>query len=312
MPIEAGATYMVTRRCTQGKCFFPPTEYVSNIAAYALGIGQLYSGVELHAFCFNTNHWHGVLTDPRAMLPRFMEQTNGTIGRVLNWHFGRSEILFRRERFQRARLLDHATVLAQAIYTQSNPVKDQLVESMSEWPGLSSHGVSEDPSTWWSFVAGVEISAAQREYTITVRKPPRFFSKRMPDEVEIRLTVPALFEGEPKEYWESVARGCHEVAEEARDERQRNGHRVMGLKRILARDPETPLRSPRADRIPRFVVMGICGAMRDELKERIRRFRELYRIARKSFTSGDRLVEFPYGTYKMRVELGVACESAPP
>ncbi|RMH42670.1 MAG: hypothetical protein D6689_07445, partial [Deltaproteobacteria bacterium] len=67
-----GSTYLVTRRCTQRQFWLKPTKLTNQIVAYCVAYAATITGVELHALCVLSNHWHAVLTDPEGRLPEFM------------------------------------------------------------------------------------------------------------------------------------------------------------------------------------------------------------------------------------------------
>ena len=53
-----GATYLVTRRCTQRQFLLRPSAQTNAILLYCLARAAGLYGVEVHAYCFLSNHYH--------------------------------------------------------------------------------------------------------------------------------------------------------------------------------------------------------------------------------------------------------------
>ncbi len=82
--IVPGRTYLVTRRCTQRQFLLKPSARTNELAGYCLALAAQHTGVLLHAVCFLSNHWHGVVTDPLARLPEFLERFHRLFARAQN------------------------------------------------------------------------------------------------------------------------------------------------------------------------------------------------------------------------------------
>ncbi|MCK5797588.1 MAG: hypothetical protein KAI47_10415 [Deltaproteobacteria bacterium] len=52
-----------------------PSALTNQIVTYCLGIATGRYGIDVHAFCFMSTHYHLVATDPRGELPEFTPQT---------------------------------------------------------------------------------------------------------------------------------------------------------------------------------------------------------------------------------------------
>ena len=88
--ILPGTTYLLTRRCTQRQFLIRPSRVVNEIFLYCLARAAKRTGVEVHAFCVLSNHYHLVVTDPLALLPVFAHWLNVHMARALNAHLSRS------------------------------------------------------------------------------------------------------------------------------------------------------------------------------------------------------------------------------
>ena len=61
--ILPGTTYLVTRRCFQRQLLLKPSASTSAIFSYVLALAAARYGVQVHAYCVLSNHFHLVVTD---------------------------------------------------------------------------------------------------------------------------------------------------------------------------------------------------------------------------------------------------------
>jgi hypothetical protein len=290
--ILPGQIYMINRRCTQRQLLLRPDKKTTQVFVYALGEAAAKFGVELIAWYASGNHYHAVVYDPHGRLPLFLERFHKLCARALNARWKRWENFWASEQTCAVRLVDDAALLEKVVYTLANPVLDNLVDRVFEWPGASSLRYT---------------SAAPR--AIKVARPKIFFrgGGPMPDEVTLVATTPPRHRGDPAAWAELVHLGVRKKERIAREERLSKGTRVLGRRRILAGSPFDRPRSParRRDRRPHVA----CGCAERYLRElgALRRFRAAHAEARRRFADGERYVVFPAGTYLMRVAFGAAC-----
>jgi len=292
--ILPGATYLITRRCTQRQFLLRPCSRTNDILLYCLARAAALYGVELHAYCFLSNHYHLVLTDPRARLPEFMRYLNEHTARALNALHGRWEALWASGTYSAVRLATLDDVVEKVAYTLANPVAAGLVERGERWPGL------------WSHPRNVGRAAV-----IVGRPEGGFFRPNgpTPEYCELALVLPSAAET-LQGYVEAVqvALRHHEDAA-VRDARGRS-HRFLGRSGVLAQCPtDSPsVPEPRRDLNPRVAARDRWR--RIEALTRLRSFVDAYRTAREALLAGLANVLFPTGTYWLRVYQRVAC--APP
>src|SRR5512137_205449 len=86
-----GTTYLVTRRCSQRQFFLRPSQTTNDVFRYVLALAARRYGIEVHAYCVLSNHYHLVVTDPHARLPDFQRFLNAFVARAINAHRGRWE-----------------------------------------------------------------------------------------------------------------------------------------------------------------------------------------------------------------------------
>ena len=288
-----GATYLVTRRCAQRQFLLKPSPAVTAVVKFVLAVAAARYGIVLHAACVLSNHFHLVLSDPRAQLPLFEQFLDSLVARALNAFYGRWEHFWAPGSFSAVKLETPEDVLDKAVYTLANPVAAGLVSRGRDWPGVWS-----DPAR---IGRGSEV----------VERPEFFFKPdgSMPDSERLAFVAPAGFES---------AEAFRKALEEALAERERalvaerkaKGQGFLGVKKVLAQKhtDQPGSREPRRGLNPRV-------AARDKWKRiealgRLVGFLADYREALKKLRSGIRDVVFPAGTYQLRVSLGVACAGA--
>ena len=289
-----GATYLVTRRCSERRFFLRPGPEVDAIILYCLALAADRHGILLHAYVVLSNHYHCILTDPRGVLPLFEHDFDLLVARALNARYAHFEAFWASGTYSAVVLTDRDAVLEKIAYVLANPVSAGLVCRSDLWPGLISR-----PQ---------DIGAAPR----VVPRPPHFFrqegSNALPAQVTLALAVPPGFEDLPLEEVRAVvAARASEHEERARRERQ--GRPFLGRRAVLQqRVTDRP-----GDHEPHFGlnprVAGRDKWKRIEALARLRSFVAAYRRAWEQLKAGFRVAVFPAGTWKLRRELGVWCEA---
>ena len=89
--ILPGTCYLITRRCFQRSLLLRPDATTNQIFEFCLAYASGRFGVEIHAYCAMSNHYHLVLTDVEGRLPEFMHWMNVYIAKMLNARWGRTE-----------------------------------------------------------------------------------------------------------------------------------------------------------------------------------------------------------------------------
>ncbi len=280
---------MVTRRCTQRQFLLLPSKTINRIFQYCLAMAARDTGVSVHAACVLSNHYHIVVTDRRAELPRFVYILNKFVSKCVNAHRGRWENLFAGgSQASYVRLGDPDAVLEKTVYTITNPVKAGLVHQSALWPGVN---------LW-------------RPGKYKVRRPEIFFRDAGPAPKSITLELaPIPLQGSitPRETMERLGRAVAEREKALRANSRQQQKRFLGVARVLAQSPtDTPsTRAPRQRLGPR--VASRNKWRRVELLQRLKEFWLEYKAALVAWRAGDHQVVFPVGVYKMRIEFGVRC-----
>jgi putative transposase len=282
-----GTTYLVTRRCAQRRYLLRPSKLTSEIFAYLIALASRRYGVEVHAYCVMSNHYHLVVTDPEARLPAFQQFLDALVARAINALLGRWEHFWAPASFSAVTLGSPGDIVDKVAYVLANPVAARLVPVGRKWPGL------------WSAPAVIGTA-------LHVQRPLHFFSKQglLPESIDLMHAVPPGF---------ASAQVFRLAVEAALVEREaavaREGKVFLGVKRVLAQRPSAmpPPGEPRRELSPRVAAKDRWR--RIELLGKLRDFLGSYREAMAGWPEKRETVVFPAGTYLMRVVHGAVCAS---
>jgi putative transposase len=134
--IFKGATYLVTRRCTQRQFLLAPKRRTNQTFHYCLAYAARQTGVWVHAVIVMSNHYHLLVTDPKGVLPEFVACLNKLVAKCMNASYGRWENFWASQQASYVRLLDSEAIVDLMSYVLCNPVEAGLVKRGVEWPGL--------------------------------------------------------------------------------------------------------------------------------------------------------------------------------
>jgi REP element-mobilizing transposase RayT len=287
--ILEGATYLVTRRCSERRFFLRPSRKTTAIVTYVLAVVSERYDILIHGFCFLSNHVHIVLTDPHARLPDFHRDLDALIARAVNSSLGRWEAFWDRDSYSAVRLETPEAILEKITYVLANPVAAGLVRRGNEWPGLWS-----DPR-----LVGGEPAV--------VGRPKEFFRAegRLPAVARLQLHPPPGFDRAAfvTAVEEQLVRAENRAAAELAA-----AHRsFLGVARVLAQSPYARPASgePRRGLKPRVACKNKWK--RVEALLRLAEFGSAYRDALASWRTGVRDAVFPPGTWLMRVQHRAPC-----
>jgi REP-associated tyrosine transposase len=286
--VVPGATYLVTRRCSQRQYLLRPSELTNDVFLYLLAVAASRFEIVVHAYCVLSNHFHLVVTDPNARLPAFHQFLDALVARALNAALGRCESFWAPNSYSAVALASPADVLDKSAYVLANPVAAGLVRSARLWPGL------------WS--APEQIGGA----ALQIHRPKHFFDPKggLPEVVSLQLTVPAGFESVDP-FRDQL---CAAVADrESRAARDRGD--FVGVEEVLRRESTSRPSSVEPRRKLRPRVAARDPWKRIEALRRVVEFVRAYREAWARRREGDTDVVFPFGTYLLRVVHGVPCAS---
>jgi len=283
---------MLTRRTSQRQFLVRPSRAVNNAVAYCLALAQQRTNLSVHAVTVLSNHYHQIVTDPDARLPEFSAYFNGLVARCLNAHHGRWENFWASGAAPSyVRLETEDATVEKTAYALANPVEGGLVPYGSHWPGLRLF----------------------RPGRYRARRPKFFFQAAggatLPETVELVITAPPVG-AHAAAAVRRVEQATRERESEFRREFKRAGRRFLGARAVLQqRITDSPKsREPRRGLSPQVACRDKWR--RIERLQAIKIFEHEHRVARRAWQRGVRDVEFPVGTYAMRVLHAVRCAGA--
>ncbi len=284
-----GTTYLITRRCAQRQFLLRPSKTTNAIFLYVLAVAARRFGMNIHAYCVLSNHFHLVVTDPGARLPAFEQYLDSLVARAVNASLGRWEAFWAPSSYSAVALSSPADVVDKTAYVLANPVAAGLVRRGRDWPG---------PWSAPELVGGPSLTAP---------RPQTFFREHgsMPESVELTLTTPPGFDS-ASSFRERVAEALAE-AEGCAAASVGSGGRLVGAERVIAQEVRRRAvrREPRRTLNPRVAARDKWK--RIETLRRLRGFLERYRAAWRARRAGDFAALFPPGTYLLRIAHGAPC-----
>jgi hypothetical protein len=304
MPRDArpGVVWFATRRATRRHHLFSPDKQglVAAIYWFVTAIYALRCGIRVHMVQVMSTHIHEVLTDVHGNLSRFFELRNRALVNALKVILPWPEELLSKTPANWVECPDAATVLHAMAYTAANCVAAGLVRTPSKWPGAKT--LPEE--------VGRRVVRARRPNHYLRADNPQW-----PDEVELRIEMPALLEeayGSQDAARAALAAETAKLVKQAHEKNATTGRGYAGAKRVLAsshtRRANTP--EPYGSRNPTFAARG-NAELAARLAARRRAFRAAYHRAWTEWSQGNRNVVFPFGTYKMRVVFNARCHPPP-
>ena len=283
--IETSQTTLQNRRLLRADPEF--NRRVVGLLSRAL---ELYP-VRLHAVVVMGSHYHVLATheDPEVMAGfhcHFNTNLSKEVGRTYGWQGTvfpnryRSVELSGEPEIERERLK----------YLLSNGVKEGLVASPLDWPGVSSakalcsgrplRGVWVDRAAYWQ--------ARQRGESVS---PADFTNER----TVCLEPLPSMAHLSSEAYRAQVRELVEEVEAEGRALHRRRGTSPAGVAAILAQDPEFRPREVEKRPCPWFHVLD--PELRRALYVALSLVVAEYREAAERLAAGDRLVRFPLHTF---------------
>lgn len=293
--IVPGDIHLVTRRCARREYLLAPGELTNEIFDYCLAEAAKRFGVGLIAWCVMSNHYHAVVHDPKGNLPAFLEHLHKMVAKSLNARWGRWENFWSTEETCITRLVSDQDVFDAVVYVLANPLAANLVDRYSDWPGSSA----------FDYLGGKQT---------THRRPKFYFYEKgvMPKTATLSATLPGrITKREPRAAWTArLRKALVERERTLREVRIAQKRPLAGRKKVLrlAHTDAPTTTAPRRNRRP-AIKCGETARRKLEIKALVA-FRDRYKAARLRWVAGERRVEFPSGTYRLRA-FGVRCAPFP-
>jgi REP element-mobilizing transposase RayT len=283
---------MLTRRCTQRQFLLRPDRETNNAFIYCLAVAAQRHGMTIMSFVQMSNHLHDAIFDRHGTAPAFYEDFHRLLAKCVNALRGRWENFFASEQTSVVRCETQDALIEKLAYIATNPIKHGLVERVDDWPGASGYRALLD---------GTLIRAT---------RPRHFFADDgdMPEEVTLELVIPPEL-GDRETILAVVQARVEAIEAEKARERAATGKRVLGRYAILRqswRDSPTS-REPRRGLRPTIAARSLWARL--DAIQRKREFTVAYRAARCALLEGSP-IPFPFGTYRLRLLVGVAIAPA--
>jgi putative transposase len=286
-PIKPQATYLVTRRTERRHCLLRPDDILTRFILFALAVCAHRHTMQLHAFCAMSTHIHYVISDPEGRLPRFLELFHRLVALGVKIIRKWDGAVWDRSQTSVVELTTREAIIEKIAYTLANPVAAGLVESAGQWPGAKTSIADIGPGK------------------IHTERPDVYFNKKNPKwHASLLLHVvlpPSIPESEAQSFRDKIAEEVDRIESHAQGihaERE-----FLGVDEILKISPESRITShePKAQRNPTFAAGKNHQEASRKAVESLHQFRRAYHHALTQWRAGNRFVEFPAGTYAMRV-----------
>ena len=290
-----GGTHFVTRRTFEGIFRCVPLEEIKEILLFCMIHAANKFDIEIHGFCFMSNHYHLIVTDPHQNLSDFMRWMNQNSSRCINHYLGRRGPIWAPEPFSSQELHYDEDILDKLVYTICNPTQAQSVAHPSEWIGnisLPEH--------------------FRNDYEFQAQRPKSFKEEggTIPKTTSLKLTIPSIFESSEEfisELETKIKIRCEEIADELKLEEKS----FEGIENICLDPnyrPENPYIDSEID--PRIACKD--KERRKELLEGMIQFWKDHEESRQRVLKGVKDVRFPYGTNWWCRYGGMKCTKKPP
>ena len=282
-----------------------PDPEVTDVVLGVLGKGlQLYPDVGLVSYNYMSSHAH------MEMAPASIEHLSGfmcfvqtNISKEVGTRIRDWPGTFWHERFDHKPVLDEVAQIARLRYLLENSVKENLVESIEDWPGANCvHTLlTGEPNVGTWYDRSLEYEASRRK-----NKDALVIAQRG-EKVEVPLT--------PLPCWEHLcqeerAERVRELLDDIRDEhaakRAKSKTTVLGVEHVLNVDPfertgdGRPPRPKGEGRQKPLICHASTKKLRNLYREIFAALIESYVIASAAFRAGEYDVPFPEGTFRPR------------
>lgn len=298
-PVVPGARIKINKRCSERRLFLAPGEdpkLIRDLIGYCYGLALRDRSIKLHAAVVMSNHHHTDITDPLGELIGFKQDLHSHIAKAINALYGRSGPVWDTKACDVHRPPQEES-LDDLVYTLTNPVSAGLVKWGHQWPGFSTYG--------WHFGE-----------TRVFKRPGWYFDPNgaLPDEVEVRLEAPAVFDGilSDEQLFKTMMRLVRARERSKQEEMRRQRRRFSGTNKLArqswARKPT--IWEERFRRAPSVAAQD--DAAKYAQLTRNKAWEKLYAVARVAFVAGDPSVVFPYGSFWLPRFAGANVAKVPP
>jgi putative transposase len=235
-----------------------------------------------------STHEHLVLSDIEGNLPEFLCEYHRLTALVMKVYRKWEGPLWDHDKPSVVELQTPEAVAQAIAYLMANPTECWAVKNAADWPGLIS-----SPRDLW-------------KGTWTATKPTKYLdqeSDRWPARVTLRIQIPAILKRCFDDPLSVIKAEYQERLKSAHQNAQKEDKRFMALERIKKTSPYQRATSWEDLRAlnPTFAVGRGQHEARELAIKAVKAFRQAYRAALDLWRGGDRRVQFPAGTWWMKV-----------
>ncbi len=267
---EGGAMMEITTRTIQGRFLLRPSKDLNEIVLGIVGRAQRYHKVELFGISVLSNHYHMLAwAKDSDQIANFMEFVNSNlsaeVGRLVDW----PETMFP-ERYRGIIVSDERRAQEGRLrYLLKQGVKENLVETPEEWPGVNSVKVLCYGAELFGYWYDRTQEGAAR------RRGEKFEKRKYAKKEKVTLSPLPCWKGESEEKVRArVRRMTREIIEEAAADRRAKKTRVLGVKAIKSCEPHTRPKELKSSPAPDF--HAVDPDVRRDLRKEYRDFAEEY------------------------------------
>lgn len=298
-------SFLTTRSRNSELWFVNNKRLEESILGFAAKYSNRYS-VKLFALAIEGNHIQGPALFPKANRSEFMRDFNSSVARavpkfVKEYRGGR----FWARRYSAEFLPSAEDIEEYFFYTVLQPIKDGLVEKLSDYPGYNCfHDAVYGVKRKFKVVRWAEYNSAKRFNS-------KISISDFVDEVTLQFErVPGYEHLTQDEYAKMMCKKFEERRKAIVEERRKRGLRIAGKRALLRKQPgKIPLKTKTSkpyEHRPR--VLSVCNKRRAEYRAWYYRIFSEFKAASSKYRAGDLLAEFPEGTFRPYLKLVVSLE----
>ncbi len=275
----------------QGRYLLRPSASLNDIILGVLGRAQRLRPVEVCAVSVLSNHLHLLLVaDDAQQVARFMQYVGSNLAREVNRLTGWSGSVFH-SRYSMIVVSDEEEAqVGRLRYVLSQSCKENLVERLRDWPGVSSVRtlVDGEPLTGHWIDRTLERIARARRGSLDITELATI-------ERLVLSPIPRRRHLSPEMHQRATAELVDAIEQEAAAERKRTGIRALGVRAILAQHPQH--RPETIAKSPAPLIHAASRAVRRAFYEAYARFVAAFRAAAETLRRGDSGSIFPAGSF---------------
>jgi putative transposase len=285
----------ITNRTIQDRYLLRPGLSFNDLFLGILGRTQRLHEMAIAAVTVLPNHFQLLLiVDDAEEVSNFMRDLQSNTAREVNRLTGWKGPVFE-HRYNMTVVTDEEPAQVERLkYVLANGVKENLVARVCQWPGVhSAEALMHGKPLQGHWIDRTRESAA-RNRGEKLRREDYVFAESV-----VLSPIPCWAHLPEDRYREQVKTLVEEGEAEAALARKHSGARVLGVKAILAQDPQA--RPTSVERSPVPLVHAATKAARELFYELYAEFVSAFRAAADALRQGRRDVPFPIGSFPPRL-----------